>query len=93
MMNAMVIDEKDNVAVAIEEIKKGEQVVYLDKSVREHTLTTVTDIPIYHKMAVTEIKKGSPVVKYGEHIGLAALDIHIGEHIHVHNVESHRENL
>ena len=37
--------------------------------------------------------KGTEVVKYGEHIGLAACDIHVGEHVHVHNVQNHRENL
>ena len=26
-------------------------------------------------------------------IGLAACDIHVGEHVHVHNVQNHRENL
>lgn len=49
------------------------------------------DITIYHKMAIRTIKKGEPVVKYGEHIGIAAYDIEAGEH--VHNVESHREDL
>ena len=58
MRNAMIIDGKDNVIVAIEPIAKGE-----------------------------------PVVKYGEHIGIAVSDIKAGAHVHVHNVEGHRENL
>lgn len=33
------------------------------------------------------------MVKYGEHIGIASSDIKAGEHVHVHNVEGHRENL
>ena len=44
-------------------------------------------------MAVRDIRKGEPVVKYGEHIGIASCDIKAGEHVHVHNVEGHRENL
>ena len=40
-----------------------------------------------------DIAKGEPVVKYGEHIGVAGADIRTGEHVHVHNVESHRETL
>ena len=32
-------------------------------------------------------------MKYGEHIGIASRDIKAGEHVHVHNVEGHRENL
>ena len=42
---------------------------------------------------IKEMPKGTEVVKYGEHIGLAACDIHVGEHVHVHNVQNHRENL
>lgn len=34
-----------------------------------------------------------PVIKYGEHIGIAVADIKAGEHVHIHNVEGHRENL
>ena len=48
---------------------------------------------MYHKVAIKEMPKGTEVVKYGEHIGLAACDIHVGEHVHVHNVQNHRENL
>nr|WP_286167349.1 SAF domain-containing protein [Clostridium sp. J1101437_171009_A5] len=44
-------------------------------------------------MAVCDISKGSPICKYGEHIGIASCDIKAGEHVHVHNVESHREDL
>ncbi|MGF0034475.1 UxaA family hydrolase [Bariatricus sp. SGI.154] len=91
-MNAMVIDAKDTVAVAIEPIRKGEEVTFM----LNHELKTVmavSDITIYHKLAIKEMHKGEPVVKYGEHIGLAAEDIAVGEHVHVHNVESHREEL
>ena len=92
MRNAMIIDGKDNVAVAIEPISKGDTVTYaLDG--QDVSLTAVQDITIYHKIAVREIPKGEPVVKYGEHIGIASQDIHTGEHVHVQNVEGHRENL
>jgi len=57
------------------------------------SLETLTDVQIYHKLASKDIKKGEPVVKYGEHIGIAGRDIQKGEHVHVHNVESHREEL
>ena len=32
MINAMIIDDQDNVAVAIEEIKAGDDVTYVTKS-------------------------------------------------------------
>ena len=92
MRNAMIIDAKDNVAVAIEPIAKGDNAVYVCKG-REVSLPALEDITIYHKLATRDIAKGEPVVKYGEHIGVASCDIKAGEHVHVHNVEGHREDL
>ena len=92
MRNAMIIDGKDNVAVAIEPIAKGDTVTYL-RDGQETSLTALENITIYHKLAIRDIPEGEPVVKYGEHIGVAARDIKAGEHVHEHNVGSHRENL
>ena len=72
MRNAMIIDGKDNVIVAIEAISKGDTVTYLCDGA-EKTLPALEDITIYHK--------------------LAARDIKMGEHVHCHNLEEHRENL
>lgn len=92
MINAKVIDAEDNVAVAIEEIKAGDDVTYVTNS-GNTTIKAIEDIIIYHKIATRDIKKGEPIVKYGEHIGVAANDIGKGGYVHVHNVESHREDL
>ena len=92
MRNAMIIDAKDNVAVAIEPIARGDNAVYVCEG-REVSLPALEDITIYHKLATRDIAKGEPVVKYGEHIGIASSDIKAGEHVHVHNVEGHREDL
>lgn len=50
-------------------------------------------LPIYHKIAAAPIAKGTPVIKYGEHIGIAAEDIAMGDYVHVHNVLNNREAL
>ena len=72
MLNAMIVEAaKDNVIVAIEPIKKGETVTY-NCGGEEKSLTALEDITIYHKLAARDIPKGEPIVKYGEHIGLAA---------------------
>lgn len=92
MLNAMIVEPKDNVIVAIEPIKKGDTVTYMCEGA-EKTLTALEDITIYHKLAAWDIAKGEPISKYGEHIGLAARDIKMGEHVHCHNLEEHRENL
>ena len=92
MLNGLIIDKRDNVVVAIEPISKGDVVSYVcDGETR--SVTALEDITIYHKLAARNIAKGEPVVKYGEHIGIASCDIAAGEHVHVHNVEGHRENL
>lgn len=90
--NAMMIDARDDVAIAIEPIAKGENAVYLLDG-KEHILPVLENITIYHKLAVKDIAAGAPISKYGEHIGVAARAIQAGEHIHEHNVTSHRENL
>lgn len=92
MLNAMIVEPQDNVVVAIEPITKGDTVTYTCQG-ETKTLTAVEDITIYHKLAARDITKGEPIVKYGEHIGLAAVDIKAGEHVHCHNLEEHRENL
>ena len=92
MLNGMIVEPVDNVVVAGEPVKKGETVTYMCAG-EEKRLTAAEDITIYHKLAVCDISKGSPICKYGEHIGIASCDIKAGEHVHVHNVESHREDL
>ena len=37
--------------------------------------------------------QGEKVTKYGEHIGEANKEIKIGQHVHIHNVVSVREDL
>lgn len=91
--NALIIDERDTVAVVTFPVEPGDKISYQDKKGEIQELTAETKVPIYHKVAIKEMEKGSQVVKYGEHIGLAGCDIHVGEHVHVHNVENHREEL
>lgn len=92
-MNAIMIDDRDNAAVVIEPVQKGQEVSYADKNGALQMLTALEDITVYHKIAVRDIEKGSPVIKYGEHIGVASAAIKAGMHVHEHNVQSVREKL
>lgn len=88
----MIIDEKDNVAVAIEKIETGKEIKYkAGEDIK--SLISTGDIEIYHKFATKIINVGEAIIKYGEHIGLASRTIKAGEHVHIHNVENHREEL
>lgn len=93
MVNAKYVHEKDNVAVLVESITKGEKVNILMPAGDVKTITAADDILIYHKVAIRKIPKGAPIKKYGENIGQAAQDIEVGMHVHEHNVNSVREEL
>lgn len=41
-----------------------------------------------HKYALTDIKQGEPVIKYGYPIGIASEDIKCGDHVHSHNLKT-----
>lgn len=47
------------------------------------------DIPAGHKIALKDIKRDEPVIKYGMVIGKATKDIKEGEWVHTHNLKSH----
>lgn len=71
------IDRRDNVAVAIRPIYKGEIV-----TVENETFTVLTDIPQGHKVALSDIPEGGKVIKYGYPIGGAKEPIAKGCHVH-----------
>lgn len=86
---AVVITPKDSVAVATVDLKKGQvATMFIGEKIFEITLKD--DVKFGHKFAIKDISKGEHVLKYGESIGTATRDITIGEHVHVHNVESDR---
>jgi altronate dehydratase small subunit len=85
--NAVLIRPVDSVVTVTEAVPKGGEVRYPGCAA---AITSLEDIPIYHKIAVADIKQGDDVFKYGEKIGVATKDIHIGEHVHTQNVASVR---
>jgi altronate dehydratase small subunit len=94
MKRAIMMNKRDTVATALEDLEKGE-LAHLVSSSQEvvSKITTRAGIPFGHKLAVTVMQKGADVVKYGEIIGYASRDIEPGDYVHVHNVESHRMQL
>ena len=86
---AILIDTKDNVATAFQDLSKGDTVTVTLEG-RETTVTLVQDVPFGHKIALSPIGLHEPVIKYGEAIGLATQPIEAGQHVHVHNMESQK---
>ena len=84
-MAVFKIHEKDNVAVAVSPVSKGETV-----TVGNTTLTALDDIPAGHKLAVVPIAKGQDVVKYGFPIGTAKETFPLGPGPHAQRAEQAR---
>jgi (2R)-sulfolactate sulfo-lyase subunit alpha len=88
----LVHDNKDTVGVVVVEgLKSGTDmlcVVTADNS--SFNLTAKSDVPIGHKVALTDIKSGDTVWKYGQDIGVAKANIAKGEHVHIHNMKTKR---
>ncbi len=80
---AILINSRDNVAVACAPITAGERVI-----IDGCGIIAKSDIALGHKIAVKPIPAGEAVVKYGYPIGQAVSDIAICEHVHVHNVKT-----
>lgn len=90
MKKVFVIEPSDNVGTNVTEpIAKGDK-VGTHGCTTEIALTANGDIPYGHKIALRDIPKGTTIYKYGLSIGNATVDIKIGDHVHIHNVESNR---
>jgi (2R)-sulfolactate sulfo-lyase subunit alpha len=88
----LVHDKKDTVGVVVVEGLKANTdmfcVVTADNS--SFKLTSRTDTPIGHKIALTDIKNGDTIIKYGQDVGKAVADIKKGDHVHTHNMKTKR---
>jgi len=86
---AVVINPKDNVATAVQDLKKGQEVI-VDLHGKTDNVSLLSNVPFGHKFALEDIELGKEVIKYGEIIGRTTQTIKRGEHVHVHNFESLR---
>lgn len=85
----MVLNEKDNVGTAVDDIDVADILGY---SMGQHrgSVTAVDPIPFGFKIALVDIANGEDIVKYGEVIGSASRPIRVGELVHTQNVEGGR---
>jgi len=90
--DAILINPKDNVAIAIRPLKRGEKAVARGHGI-ELEVEMLDDIPFGHKVAVIPMATGTKVIKYGEVIGETTAEIAPGQHVHGHNVRGLRGQL
>jgi len=89
MAKAIQIDGEDNVATTTSDVVSGEAVEVLSPEGGVISKPEViVSVPFGHKIALVDLGKGDPVIKYGEVIGVASRPIKKGEWVHTHNVES-----
>ena len=91
MIQFLVHRDTDSVGVATVDIKSGDQVKgrYMD-SLEYIEATAREDIPLGHKIAVTNHHIGDTVIKYGHDIGEVTREITAGDHVHIHNLRTKR---
>lgn len=88
----LVHSPKDNVGVVvIEGLTAGTQMTgVITETDSEVSVTALNDIPIGHKVALTDLSTGDTVIKYGEDIGRMVGDVRKGGHVHTHNLKTKR---
>lgn len=84
MSKLFKINDKDNVAVALEKLKKGEII---------DNVKLLDDIPFGHKVLLNDLKSGENIIKYGNPIGHLTIDCKKGEHIHEHNLKTNLSDI
>ncbi|HEV2829882.1 MAG TPA: altronate dehydratase family protein [Pyrinomonadaceae bacterium] len=83
MRRTIKIHERDNVVIAL---------APLDADIRigngAGEVLTTSEIPRGHKIALTKLEVGRPLIKYGFPIGRATQEINAGDWVHTHNLET-----
>lgn len=88
MTNVLKINPPDNVVVAIQPQSAG-AVIEVDGK----AITVLEDVPAGHKIAITDIKAGENVIKYGFPIGHALEDKKAGAWMNEHNIKTNLAGL
>jgi len=82
------INEADNVAIALVELKKDEVVTIDNKKI-----SLKDPVPGGHKFSIKIISEDEDIIKYGFSIGKSKRGIKTGEHVHMHNLSISSSSL
>jgi altronate dehydratase small subunit len=80
--NTIIIDQKDNVAVALKDIPQGGTICLPNGE----EFQALSRIAFSHKVLLKDLSEGNDIIKYGETIAQVTQDVKKGEWIHVHNL-------
>jgi altronate hydrolase len=82
------IHPSDNVAVAVHALEPGTTI-----AVGDERIILTESVPAGHKIALTELEAGQPVVKYGFTIGETTAPVARGAWIHAHNLRTRLDGV
>lgn len=91
MIQFLVHEKADSVGVATVDIPAGSEATGIFMDSQETVKVKALDnIPLGHKMALTDLAVDDSVTKYGEDIGRVVASIAKGGHVHIHNLKTKR---
>src|ERR1700693_1800755 len=76
------LDSRDNVLIALADLKQGEQVEFSGQS-----YALVSNVPAKHKFATQDLASGADVFMYGVLVGKATKPVSCGERLTTSNVQ------
>lgn len=88
MQEYIIINELDNVAVALTDLPKGFVITAKGKQI-----TVQEEILRGHKVTLCDISAGENVIKYGSPIGHTVCDVLAGHHVHTQNIKTNLGEL
>ena len=86
-INALMIDESDNVVTCVDEVSAGSDVFYR-KGDDILSVTAIENIPYCHKVALKDFAEGEDVIKYGESLGKTNCAVKKGGWLYDKNMHS-----
>jgi len=95
MKHGILLHEPDDdVGVAVADLKKGAAVGAVTLEGKPAGKVTLREkVPLGHKVAMRDLPKDKPVMKYGRPVGKAVQAIAKGAHVHTHNLKTSRWSI
>ena len=92
MKHSILLHEPgDDVGVAVADLKKGAKAGAVTLEGKSAGSVSLRDnVPLGHKVAMRDLAKDKPVLKYGRPVGKAVQPIVKGAHVHTHNLKTLR---
>jgi LDH2 family malate/lactate/ureidoglycolate dehydrogenase len=89
-VRAILLATNDDVAATLAAAEPATPVAVMLNSSGEtiQEISIRQAIPFGHKVAIRDILRGVPIIRYGYPIGVATADIKQGDHVHSHNMRS-----